>query len=255
MPVKHDDVIVVPEFFCAEDDWEVYYQLLTEMRESQSAGQNKAEWLSWHEGAHLLSQNPTGSKTYHRVLDKMCDYFSVAEKNRGTRFNWYRDGSDWKPFHHDSAAFNLQRAKTQNCTIGISFGASRDLALRHAKTGELLYFPQKNGMLFFFGRDANIIWQHGINALPECQQDGKGRISIILWGLCTTAVEEKDSPPMLDDSTRDGKKGKGKGKPNFSMHGPPTWQSQPDGRRNQPCRDHQRGSCSYGDRCRFSHAQ
>lgn len=30
-------------------------------------------------------------------------YFKAAERNRGTRFNWYRDGSDWKPFHHDSA--------------------------------------------------------------------------------------------------------------------------------------------------------
>ena len=84
-----------------------------------------------------------------------------------------RDGSDWKPFHHDFAAFDEQRAANQNCTIGISFGAPRELAFLHAKTGELIYDPQKNGMLFYFGRDANIIWQHGINALPE-EQDGKG---------------------------------------------------------------------------------
>jgi len=212
-PVSHDDVIIVPEFFCAEDEWETYYQLIKEMRESQAQGDRRAEWISWHEGAHLLSQNPTGSKTFQKIVDRMCDYFSVGEKNRGTRFNWYRDGSDWKPFHHDSAAFNPQRAANQNCTIGISFGAPRELAFRHAKTGELIYFPQKNGMLFYFGRDANIIWQHGINALPASEQDGKGRISIILWGLCTTAVDEPDSPPMLTDEGRDGKgKGKGKGK-------------------------------------------
>lgn len=247
-PVKHDDVIVVPEFFCAEDDWDIYYQLLKEMRESQAAGTRNADWLSWHEGAHLLSKNPEGSKLYHKVLDKCAKFFAVTEGNRGTRFNWYRDGSDWKPFHHDSAAFNPQRAKTQDCTIGISFGASRDLALRHAKTGELVYFPQKNGMLFYFGRDTNIIWQHGINALPEEQQDGKGRISVILWGKCTMTVEEPGSPPMLDDSSRDNK-GKGKGKPNFNMHG-----ADGKGKGKQPCRDHQRGSCSYGDRCRFSHA-
>ena len=27
-PVKHDDVIIVPEFFCAEDDWDTYYSLI-----------------------------------------------------------------------------------------------------------------------------------------------------------------------------------------------------------------------------------
>jgi len=244
MPVKHDDIIVVPEFACAEADWEIYYKLISEMRMSQGRGDNKAEWISWHEGAHLLSQNPEGSATYKQVLAKMCDYFSIGEKNRGTRFNWYRDGADWKPFHHDSAAFNPSRAKNQNCTIGISFGASRELAFRHAKTGELLYFPQKNGMLFYFGRDANIVWQHGINALPDADQDGKGRISIILWGLCTTAIDEAGSPPMLDNESR-GEKGKGKGKGKGGY----------DGRRNQPCRDFQKGSCRYGEHCRFSHEQ
>jgi len=242
LPLKHDDVVVVPEFFCKEDDWSLYYQLIEEMRQSQAKGDRKAEWLSWHEGAHLLSQNPTGSKTYQKVLDKMCDYFAVHEKNRGTRFNWYRDGSDWKPFHHDSAAFNPDRAKNQNTTIGISFGAPRELAFRHATTGELIYFPQKNGMLFYFGRDANIIWQHGINAMPPSEQDGKGRVSIILWGLATTVVDEANSPPMLDDGSRKGK-GKGKGKGGFSMHGGG----------NQPCRDFEKGRCTYGERCRFSH--
>jgi len=241
MPLKHDDVVVVPEFACPEDDWDLYYKLLREMRQSQAEGAQKAEWVSWHEGAHLLSQNPTGSETYHRVIDKICDYFSIAQGNRGTRFNWYRDGSDWKPFHHDSAAFNERRAKTQNTTIGISFGASRELAFRHAKSGELIYFPQRNGMLFYFGRDANIVWQHGINALPEKEQDAKGRISIILWGLCTAAVEEAGSPPMLTDDSRGGGKGKGKGKGGFSMQG------------QQACRDFAAGRCTYGDRCRFSH--
>lgn len=217
LTVRHDDVIVVPEFFCKENDWDIYYQLIKEMRDCQADHLKKSEWIPWHEGAHLLSQNPTGSRTFQRVIDKCAEYFSIPEGNRGTRFNWYRDGSDWKPFHHDSAAFNEQRARNQNCTVGISFGATRELAFRHAKTGELLYFPQTNGGLFFFGRDANIIWQHGINALPEDEQDGKGRISIVLWGWCSAAVDEKGSPPMLTDDSRGGK-GKGKGK-GYSMHG------------------------------------
>jgi len=241
-PVKHDDVIIVPDFFSEKDGWDIYYKLIEEMRACQARGDRKAEWLSWHEGAHLLSQNPEGSATYHKVLDKMCEYFSIAEGNRGTRFNWYRDGSDWKPFHHDSAAFNPMRAKNQNCTVGISFGTSRELAFRHAKTEELVYFPQTNGMLFYFGRDANIRWQHGINALPATEQDGKGRISIILWGWCGLGVEEDGSPPMLDDESRG--KGKGKGKGGFSMHG-----------QAGVCRDFQRGSCTRGERCSFAHTR
>ncbi|CAK9089685.1 Protein SYM1 [Durusdinium trenchii] len=209
-PVKHDDVIIVPEFFCGEDDWDIYYTLIKEMRQSQANGDWKAEWVSWHEGAHLLSQNPSASDTYNE------------------------------------AAFNEQRAANQNCTIGISFGSTRELAFRHAKTGELIYVPQKNGMLFYFGRDVNIIWQHGINALPEQEQDGKGRISIILWSLCELCIEESDSPPMLTDESRGSysmhNKGKGKGKgKRFCSNG--------DGL----CRDFQRGFCSYGEKCRFLH--
>jgi hypothetical protein len=238
-PVSHDDVIVVPDFFCAEDNWDTYYQLIKEMRESQAAGNRQSEWIAWHEGAHLLSQNPTGSKTYQKVLDKMCEYFAVSDGNRGTRFNWYRDGSDWKPFHHDSAAFNEARAKNQNCTIGISFGSARELAFRHAKTGELIYFPQRNGMLFYFGRDANIIWQHGVNALPDQDQDGKGRISIILWGWCSLAKDEDGSPGMLTDGNR--------------SNGYDVRRNMPGGTQGRVCRDFQRGTCRFGDRCKFTH--
>lgn len=60
-----------------------------------------------------------------------------------------------------------------------------------------MYFPQPNNGVFSFGRDVNILWKHGINALKPDEQDGKGRISIILWGLAQDAVEEAGSPPLL----------------------------------------------------------
>jgi hypothetical protein len=43
------------------------------------------------------------------------------------RFNWYRDLKEWKPYHHDAAAVDPRKAKTQNFTVGISFGFCPDL--------------------------------------------------------------------------------------------------------------------------------
>ena len=81
------------------------------MREIQSKGESKgSEWISWHEGAHLISKNPTESRTFNMIIDRLCEYFNIKKQSIGTRFNWYRDSSDWKPFHHDSAAFNPQRS-------------------------------------------------------------------------------------------------------------------------------------------------
>lgn len=125
---------------------------------------------------------------------------------------------------------------TQNITVGVSFGATRELAFLNASSGTKLYFPQTNGMLFSFGRDTNILWKHGINALPDCEQDGKGRVSIILWGQAPHIIEEDNSPPMLNDNTR------GNG---YSIHS--------RNPRDETCRDFKKGSCSYGDQCRFKH--
>eukprot|EP00934_Nitzschia_sp_Nitz4_P005413 Nitzschia sp. Nitz4//scaffold351_size16537//10630//12028//NITZ4_008853-RA/size16537-augustus-gene-0.1-mRNA-1//1//CDS//3329548887//5403//frame0 len=201
-PLKHDDVVIVPGLFGEEDDWSMYYQLVEEMRDVQKQGDKGSEWISWHEGAHLISKNPTGSPTFTKVIDRLCEYFHIKKESIGSRFNWYRDSSDWKPFHHDSAAFNPQRAKNQNITVGVSFGATRELAFVRAEpmTNEdkvRVYFPQPNNGVFSFGRDANILWKHGVNALPPSEQDGKGRISIILWGLAENVVEEEGSPPLL----------------------------------------------------------
>ena len=236
-PLKHDDIVVVPNFFCNEDDWSLYYKLIEEMREVQSKGINGSEWIPWAEGSHLISQNPTGSPTFQAIQEKIAKYFSVPQTSVGTRFNWYRDSSDWKPFHHDSAAFNPKRAANQNITVGASFGTSRDLALLHAKNGTKVYFPQSNGMLFSFGRDVNIQWKHGINALSDEEQEavgGKGRVSIILWGLAGNCVEEAGSPPMLP----------------YNSHGAG---SAPGSRSSGACRDFAKGQCSRGNNCKFSH--
>ncbi len=137
-PLKHDDVVMVPELFGAEDNWDTYYKLVNEVRELQkkekenaNSGNNKnhkSDWIPWHEGAHLIAKDVTGSPTYQEIIDKLCKYFHIdTNKDVGTRFNWYRDSSDWKPFHHDSAAFNPRRAKNQNITIGGEYGNKKQM--------------------------------------------------------------------------------------------------------------------------------
>ena len=66
--IKHDDVIIVPEFFCKNDDWAIYYKLIDEMRDIQKTREGrKAEWISWHEGAHLISKDPSASPTFQMI--------------------------------------------------------------------------------------------------------------------------------------------------------------------------------------------
>lgn len=91
-PLKHDDVVIVPNLFGKEEDWSLYYKLVEEMRQVQAKGDVKgSEWISWHEGAHLICKNPKGSPTFTKIIDRLCDYFHIKKESTGTRFNWYRD--------------------------------------------------------------------------------------------------------------------------------------------------------------------
>lgn len=197
--IKHDDVIIVPDFICADDDNSLYDNLLKEMHEIQARDVKGSEWISWHEGCHTISKRP-GGPTYQAIIDKICTYFNIDKVNIGTRFNWYRDEKDWKAFHHDSAAFNHERAKHQNITVGVSLGGTRELSFLHAKNKTKVYFPQTNGSLFSFGRDVNINWKHAINAIPPSDQRDVGRISIIVWGMSLNVIDEVGSPKMINNN-------------------------------------------------------
>ena len=101
---------------------------------------------------------------------------------QATRLNWYKDTDDWKPFHHDAAAMKPDKARTQNMTVAVSFGAERDAAFEHAKTKTVISMPQPNGTVYTFGRDVNILWRHGIPQVHPDNYRDEGRISIICWG-------------------------------------------------------------------------
>ena len=132
-----------------------------------------------------------------------------------------KDNECWKALHHDSAAFNYERSKTQNITVAISIGEQREVAFVHAKNDTRISIPQEDGMLYTFGRDVNIRFQHGINAVPENKKTGKGRISIIIWGWSELVDNKEVALPLIN---------------------------------NTPiCRDFKLGNCKFGNKCRFKH--
>jgi hypothetical protein len=112
---------------------------------------------------------------------------------KATRFNLYRDDVEWKPFHHDASAVDPEKAKIQNFTVGVSFGATRDIAFEDAmeEVGHrrVISIPLVNGMTYCFSRDINTNWRHGVPQLPPSLEGKYGRISIIAWG----SIEQEEA--------------------------------------------------------------
>lgn len=108
----------------------------------------------------------------HRwVLSQLRDIFNAEILAWWT--NLYQDGGDAKPFHHDKFARGVK-----NITIGASFGATRNLTFRHAKTKREFHFPQENGDIFAFAEDVNRSFLHGLH---KSTVDAP-RISVIIMG-------------------------------------------------------------------------
>ena len=122
--MKHDDVIMVPNFFGTEDDYSLYYKLLEEFTTAGTAGAGAGggsgnggrgsttatnPFVSWHEGSHLIvkttvKEEDNDKSCFNYVVQTLLHYFHIDPKSGyGTRINYYKDQYDWKPYHHDSA--------------------------------------------------------------------------------------------------------------------------------------------------------
>lgn len=176
------DLMVIPDLF--KDEENLYQRLLDEMKSTGLDDQKL--WKSWHGDTHMIADDKLGWKKdcpiFNSVIDRIAKYFNLDVK--ATRFNWYRNASEWKPFHHDAAAVKKDKAKTQNFTVGVSFGAEREAAFEHAKTRTTISIPLRDGTTYAFSRDVNVEWRHGIPQIPPDtpKSDPEGRISIIVWG-------------------------------------------------------------------------
>ena len=208
-PYGSHDVILVNGLFDNPDygNGNLYEKLLEEVNQFGDQLKKQDIWKMWHGDTHWIADDHKNFKdkcpTFLMVVDKLREYFKCDVK--ATRFNWFSDDTQFKPLHFDAAAVDPAKAQTQNITIGVSFGGTRDVLFENAKTRTKVNIPLPNGTVYCFLRDTNIKWRHGIPCVPQptgngptesteltengipcvpdqSQKPGPGRISIILWG-------------------------------------------------------------------------
>jgi len=177
-----NDIVIVSNFINETTENEIYDNLLKEMEETNI--DNDKLWKEWHGDTHLIADDNQNWKskvpTFNMILREIEKYFNM--EIRSTRFNLYKDSNDWKPFHHDAAAIKDHIAKNQNFTVGVSFGATRDVAFEHVKSKTVISVPLVNCTVYAFARNINIEWKHGIPQIHPDKAFNNGRISIIAWG-------------------------------------------------------------------------
>lgn len=174
------DLVYAPNMFSDFAPGELYDRLV---REVETCGVPHDRLLKlWHGDTHYIADDHTSWKekapTFKMILNRISNFFDMDIQ--ATRFNWYKDTSQWKPFHHDAAAIKQDKAALQNFTVAVSFGATRDVAFEHAGTKTVISMPQPDGSVYAFAKDTNIIWRHGI--LKEEIVRDVGRVSVIAWG-------------------------------------------------------------------------
>jgi len=196
--ILNGEAIYLPHFHCARKDFARLAGLARDMEEHGAAAEvgGMIEWSK-----HLKHEDPHFSPTFQRIVEEMSAHFDVEVY--ATRLNFYRDGTDWKPFHQDSHAFG-GREKREDFTMGASFGGERELAFLHEPSGQQFSFPQNNGDVFAFTTEVNKRFKHGVPKLVRGV--GGPRFSIIAWGRRRTInANNGGSMPRRDgDGAADG---------------------------------------------------
>lgn len=189
--ITERDVLLCPNLFTQPGDENIYDRLMAEMARC-SVPQSRLMKL-WHGDNHLIADDKTGfakeCPTFQMIVERMKTFFNM--KVNATRFNHFRDTSDWKPQHHDAAQFNSNLAKIQNITVGVSFGATRDADFEEVESKKVIRFPLTNGATYVFCRETNLLWRHGIPQVAPEKQKKEGRISIIAWGWVDQVTYDK----------------------------------------------------------------
>lgn len=171
------NAVYIRNFLCDAKDRCLYDQLKQELV-SATGAQMTADGglIEWSK--HQVFENPSSlSATFNIIIEMLAEYFDLDVY--ATRLNYYRDGTQWKPQHHDSHAYG-NRAEREDFTAGITLGSDRSLLFVHVESGEEFSFPQNNGDCFAFTNEVNQLFTHGVPRANSAQVGD--RFSIIAWG-------------------------------------------------------------------------
>eukprot|EP00672_Neobodo_designis_P004819 CAMPEP_0174856210 /NCGR_PEP_ID=MMETSP1114-20130205/35338_1 /TAXON_ID=312471 /ORGANISM="Neobodo designis, Strain CCAP 1951/1" /LENGTH=313 /DNA_ID=CAMNT_0016090995 /DNA_START=33 /DNA_END=974 /DNA_ORIENTATION=- len=186
--VLNGNCVCMSNFVCPKSDRVLFEALKADLRAYSGAtlkssadkdgdGDGPSRGLiDWSK--HEVYENPTTiSPVFNSIVEVLDRFFDVDVY--ASRLNYYRDGSTWKPFHHDSHAYG-GKALREDFTVGISLGQCRELEFLHEPSGKKFSFPQANGDCFAFTSEVNSRFMHGVpkSADPNCDD----RFSIIVWG-------------------------------------------------------------------------
>lgn len=182
------DVIFINNLFYDYKPMEIYNALMSEM---DTCGIHKDQlYKLWHGDTHLIADDKLSWKkqcpTFNMIIERVKQYFNMDVK--ATRFNLYKDNSQFKSYHKDASAIKPHIAKIQNFTLAMSFGATREASFeRDTKDKTRISIPQRDGTCYAFCNKTNELWRHGILQEPELKKEG--RISIICWGWINDVKE------------------------------------------------------------------
>ncbi|EPY33237.1 hypothetical protein STCU_02391 [Strigomonas culicis] len=192
--ILRGNTVYMRNFVCAETDFTLYDQMKAELIHSTGASMSgEGGLIEWSK--HQVFDNPTDiSPTFNLIIDMLAEYFDVDVY--ATRLNYYRDGSQWKPQHHDSHAYG-GRAEREDFTVGITLGSNRKLVFIHEASKREFNFPQTNGDCFAFTGEVNRLFTHGV---PRVHAPIGDRFSIIAWGRRRSLNERNGGVPNTQAS-------------------------------------------------------
>ncbi|CAC9446871.1 conserved hypothetical protein [Leishmania infantum JPCM5] len=187
--ILRGNVVYIHNFICHEKDMRLYNSLKEELVAATGAKMlGSGGLIDWSK--HQVFDNPSYiSQTFNDIIDMLAEYFDVDVY--ATRLNYYRDGTQWKPQHHDSHAYG-GRALREDFTVGLSLGATRSLLFVHEASQRDFNFPQVNGDCFAFTGEVNNLFTHGV---PRVHTPTGDRFSIIAWGRRRTLNERNGGVP------------------------------------------------------------